>query len=33
LVDRGSYILPWTAYCIERDSQHEKYLKRHARYS
>lgn len=33
LADRGTYILPWTAYFIERNSQHEKYLKRHARYS
>ena len=33
LADRGNYILPWTAFCIDRNSQHEKYLKRHARYS
>lgn len=33
LADRGNYILPWTAYYIENENGHSKYLKRHARYS
>jgi hypothetical protein len=33
LADRGSYILPWTAYYIEHENGHRKYLQRHARYS
>ena len=33
LADRGRYILPWTAYYIEHDNGHQKYLQRHARYS
>lgn len=30
LADRGSYILPWTAFYIEHENGHRKYLKRHA---
>lgn len=33
LADRGEYILPWTAYFIEHENGHRKYLQRHARYS
>lgn len=33
LADRGKYILPWTAFYIQGNRSHEKYLKRHARYS
>ena len=33
LADRGRYLLPWTAYYIERENGHRKYLQRHARYS
>lgn len=32
LDDRGDYILPWTAFYIERDHQREKYNKRWKRY-
>lgn len=27
LVDRGEYVLPWTAYCVEREHQREKLLR------
>ncbi len=30
LADRGNYILPWTAFYIEHENGHRKYLKRHA---
>lgn len=33
LADRGSYILPWTAYCIQHENGHQKYLQRHARHT
>jgi hypothetical protein len=33
LADRGNYILPWTAFYIEYENGHQKYLKRHARYT
>ena len=32
LDDRGDYILPWTAFFIEREHQREKYNKRWERY-
>ena len=32
LDDRGDYILPWTAFYIEREHQRKKYNKRWARY-
>lgn len=31
LADRGDYILPWTAYPIEREHQHKKYIRRYER--
>jgi hypothetical protein len=33
LADRGNYILPWTAYCIQHENGHQKYLQRHARHT
>lgn len=33
LADRGTHILPWTAYYIEYKNSHEKYLKRYERYT
>jgi hypothetical protein len=33
LADRGSYILPWTAYYIQHENGHQKYLQRHARHT
>jgi hypothetical protein len=33
LADRGSYILPWTAFHIEHENGHRKYLQRHARHT
>lgn len=33
LADRGNYILPWTAFYIEHENGHRKYLQRHARYA
>jgi hypothetical protein len=33
LADRGNYILPWTAYYVQHENGHRKYLQRHARYS
>lgn len=33
LADRGSYILPWTAFYIEHENGHRKYLQRHARHT
>ena len=33
LADRGKYILPWTAYYVQHENSHDRYLKRHARYS
>lgn len=33
LADRGSYTLPWTAYYIQHENGHQKYLQRHARYT
>jgi hypothetical protein len=31
LADRGDYILPWTAFYIEHENGHRKYLQRYAR--
>jgi hypothetical protein len=31
LADRGDYILPWTAFYIEHENWHRKYLQRYAR--
>jgi hypothetical protein len=33
LADRGNYILPWTAFYIEHENSHRKYLQRHARHT
>jgi hypothetical protein len=33
LADRGSYILPWTAFYIAHENGHRKYLQRHARHT
>jgi hypothetical protein len=33
LADRGKYILPWTAYYVQHENGHRKYLQRHARHS
>ncbi len=33
LSDRGNYILPWTAYYVQHENGHRKYLQRHARHS
>ena len=33
LADRGNYILPWTAFYIEHENGHRKYLQRHARHT
>ena len=33
LADRGNYILPWTAFYIEHEKGHRKYLQRHARHT
>ena len=33
LADRGKYILPWTAYYIQHENSHQKYLNRHARHT
>jgi hypothetical protein len=32
-VARGNYILPWTAFYIEHENGHRKYLQRHARHT
>lgn len=29
LSDRGQYLLPWTAYCVEREHQRAKLIKKH----
>lgn len=33
LADRGNYILPWTAFYIEHENGHRKYLQRYARHT